>query len=44
MIFIIIHSHPYNGTDNYSNDRFKLQTENVHDRKSIVESLQKLSA
>ena len=32
---------PYTSTDNYGNDRFKLQTENVYDRKNIVESLQK---
>ena len=45
MIVDIYHLYyPYNGTDNYSNDRFKLQTENVHDRKNSVESLQKLSA
>ena len=53
MILIIIHTllyqegienNPYNGTDHYSNNRFKLQTENVHDRKNIVEYLQKLSA
>ena len=40
----MLSKNPYNGTDHYSNNRFKLQTENVHDRKNIVEYLQKLSA